>query len=111
MAMAGTAAVAGLAVLLAAAAQPELKAKLELTAESRVVVVICEGATDPETYHKCVGRSVTAVNASKFYSALSTEARGMKSGAVRLPEEPFKSTYQRQVPTKPVMPSVTRAKL
>jgi len=109
--VAGESAVAGLAVLLAAAAQPELKARLGLDENSRVVVVICEGATDPLIYRKCVGRSVEDVNASKFFTALSQEARGMKSGAVKLPEYPFKSTYQRQVPTQPVLPSVTRAKL
>ena len=35
-------------MLLAAAAQPKLKAALGLDDSSRVVVVICEGATDPE---------------------------------------------------------------
>ena len=42
--IAGESGVASVATLLAAAAQPELKAALQLTAESRVAVVICEGS-------------------------------------------------------------------
>ena len=41
---AGDSAVAGLGVLLAAAAQPSLRAKLQLDRRSRVAVIVCEGA-------------------------------------------------------------------
>lgn len=44
---AGESAVAGLGVLIAAAAQPELAAKLGLDASSRVAVIVCEGAFAP----------------------------------------------------------------
>jgi len=74
--VAGESAVAGLAVLLAAAKQPDLKANLGLDEHSRVVVVVCEGATDPVIYEKCVGKSVHAVNSSKFYTKLCAEASG-----------------------------------
>lgn len=98
--IAGESAVAGLAVLVAAAAQPALKAKLGLDAESRVVVVVCEGATDPVIFEQCVGQSVQQVNASKFYTSLSSEARGMGKSAIPLPSESFRSTYQGQTDVK-----------
>ena len=42
---AGESAVAGLGALVAAAAQPGLRADLGLDARSRVVVIVCEGPT------------------------------------------------------------------
>ncbi len=51
---AGESAVAGLAALLAARAEPRLWDDLGLSAESRVFVIGTEGATDPELYHRLV---------------------------------------------------------
>ena len=44
--VAGQSAVASVGVLVAAAAQPALREGLGLDAESRVAVIVCEGATD-----------------------------------------------------------------
>lgn len=52
---AGESAVAGLAVLLRAAADPAARAALGLDAESRVLAFSTEGATDPELYAQLVG--------------------------------------------------------
>ena len=50
--VAGESAVAGLAAVVAAARQPALRAKLGLGPESRVVVVVCEGDSDPDSYRE-----------------------------------------------------------
>jgi diaminopropionate ammonia-lyase len=54
--VAGESAVAGLAGLLAAAGDDEARARLDLDRNSRVVLFGTEGATDPETYARIVGR-------------------------------------------------------
>jgi len=92
--VAGESAVAGLAVVLAAAVQPKLRDALGLNNTSRVVVIVCEGATDPEIYERCVGRSVKDVYSSKFFSSLSTEAF---PNHVEDKPIPFSSAYQGQV--------------
>lgn len=52
--VAGESAVAGLACVLAAAEQPELKATLGLDAESRVLFIGSEGATDEAIYAEMI---------------------------------------------------------
>ncbi|MDQ0561102.1 diaminopropionate ammonia-lyase [Rhizobium mesoamericanum] len=47
----------GLAGLLKAAADPEMRSALSLNAESRIFLVNTEGATDPGKYQEIVGRS------------------------------------------------------
>ncbi|KAJ8610180.1 hypothetical protein CTAYLR_008745 [Chrysophaeum taylorii] len=47
----GESAVAGLAALVAAAKNPDLKAALELDRESRVLVVLCEAPPDLDAHH------------------------------------------------------------
>lgn len=59
----GEAGVGGLAGLLAAAVDPEVREKLGLTAESRVLTIGSEGDTDPALYKELVGRSGDAVRA------------------------------------------------
>ncbi len=59
--VAGESAVAGLAGLLAAAADSDGRAKLGLDKNSRVVLFGTEGDTDPEVYRRIVGRSAAAV--------------------------------------------------
>ncbi|MEM7209493.1 MAG: diaminopropionate ammonia-lyase [Pseudomonadota bacterium] len=59
--VAGESGVAGLSGLIAACQQPSLKTALGLTAQSRVMVIGTEGATDPEIYEQIVGRPATAV--------------------------------------------------
>ena len=54
--VAGESAVAGLAGLLAAAGDDEARATLGLSKNSRVVLFGTEGATDPETYARIIGR-------------------------------------------------------
>lgn len=53
--VAGESAVAGLLALIAAAKQSEWRMKLGLDSRSRVLVIGCEGATDPEIYEQIVG--------------------------------------------------------
>ena len=53
--IAGECAAAGWAALLAAAAQPDLFAKLGLDAQSRALLIGSEGATDPDTYQRLIG--------------------------------------------------------
>ena len=48
---------AGWAGFLAASSDPRLREQLGLDADSRVVIVATEGATDPEVYREIVGRS------------------------------------------------------
>jgi diaminopropionate ammonia-lyase len=52
---AGESAVAGLSVLLSAAADPRARAALGLGEESRVLLFSTEGATDPDLYRRIVG--------------------------------------------------------
>lgn len=54
--VAGESGAAGLAGLLAAADDPEVRAELALDADARVLVVNTEGATDPGAYEDIVGR-------------------------------------------------------
>jgi diaminopropionate ammonia-lyase len=53
--VAGESAVPGLIALVAAAADPELRHALGLSSDSRVLLLGCEGATDPEIYRRMVG--------------------------------------------------------
>ncbi len=59
--VAGESAVAGLAGLIAAAADAPARARLGLDANSHIVLFGTEGATDPETYAAIVGRKPEAV--------------------------------------------------
>ncbi len=61
--VAGESAVAGLAGLLGALARPEVAAALELGPDSRVLLFLTEGDTDPDLYTRIVGRSGAAVRA------------------------------------------------
>jgi diaminopropionate ammonia-lyase len=60
---AGETGVAGLAALMAAAADPEKRRALGLGPDASVLVIGSEGATDPEIYERLVGRSADEVNA------------------------------------------------
>lgn len=53
--VAGESAVAGLVALIAAAKQSEWRMKLGLDSRSRILLIGCEGATDPEIYERIVG--------------------------------------------------------
>ena len=53
--VAGESAVAGLVALVAAAKQSDWRMKLGLDSRSRVLLIGCEGATDPEIYERIVG--------------------------------------------------------
>lgn len=59
--VAGESAVAGLAGLLGALARPEVASALELGPDSRVLLFLTEGDTDPELYTRIAGRSGDAV--------------------------------------------------
>lgn len=61
--VAGESAVAGLAALLAVAADPEARTELNLGPDARVLVFGTEGATDPVLWEELVGRSPAAVEA------------------------------------------------
>lgn len=58
---AGESAVAGLAVLLAAGADPALASAIGIGPESRALIFGSEGASDPDLYQKIVGRSAEDV--------------------------------------------------
>lgn len=58
---AGESAVAGLAGLLLASSNETLRAALDLTSDSRILVLGSEGATDPDLYTRLIGRSPQAV--------------------------------------------------
>lgn len=60
--VAGESAVAGLAGMLAVAADPAARDQLELDPGSRVLLFGTEGATDPETYRQIVGRPAGQVH-------------------------------------------------
>ena len=62
--VAGESAVAGLAGLIAAGRQGDLRERLGLDGDSRVLVLGTEGATDPEVYRAIVGRAAEAVMAA-----------------------------------------------
>jgi diaminopropionate ammonia-lyase len=62
--VAGESAVAGLAGLIAAAADPRARRDLGLSARSRVLLFGTEGDTDPAVYQAIVGRSAAAVRGS-----------------------------------------------
>jgi diaminopropionate ammonia-lyase len=64
--VAGESGGAGLAGLIRSAADPEIRAALDLTESSRVLVINTEGATDPERYAELVGMRPDTV-------AISTE--------------------------------------
>lgn len=64
--VAGESAVAGLAGLLIAQQDPELGARLGLTAESRVLLIGSEGATDDDVYRELVGSSADEVRSGRF---------------------------------------------
>lgn len=66
----GESAAGGYAVLLKAAEDRELKAKLGLDENSQILLFGCEGATDPEIYQKLVGVSATEVFERQKQSAL-----------------------------------------
>ena len=66
--VAGESAVAGLAALLAVAADPDSRRALALDADSRVLLFGTEGATDPDTYRETVGRSAEDVVAAQNLS-------------------------------------------
>ncbi len=53
--IAGESATAGLAALIATAADPVLRRRLELTPDSTVLLIGSEGATDPDLYRQLVG--------------------------------------------------------
>ena len=57
----GASGVAGLGVVVAAGENEELFQRLKFDANSRIVVVICEGAVDEELYEQIVGRSAESV--------------------------------------------------
>jgi diaminopropionate ammonia-lyase len=59
--VAGESGGAGLAGLIRAAADPEIRATLDLNEASRVFVINTEGATDPERYAELVGMRPDAV--------------------------------------------------
>ncbi|PTW50607.1 diaminopropionate ammonia-lyase [Rhodovulum kholense] len=61
--VAGESAVAGLAALMAAAANPEAAAALGLGPDSRVLLFGTEGDTDPALYEKLAGRPAAEVRA------------------------------------------------
>jgi diaminopropionate ammonia-lyase len=68
--VAGESAVAGLAGMLLAANEPQARAALGLTRESRVLVFGTEGDTDPELYRRIVGRDSAAVRGAALQSAV-----------------------------------------
>lgn len=59
--VAGESAVPGLIGLMGIAADPTLRAEIGLGKDSRVLVLGCEGATDPEIYRRLVGAEPTRV--------------------------------------------------
>ncbi len=61
--VAGESGVGGLAGLLAAAADAQARRDLGLDGASRVLVIGSEGDTDPELYHRLVGRTADQVRA------------------------------------------------
>jgi diaminopropionate ammonia-lyase len=62
--VAGESAVAGLAGLLASAADPALRQALGLDENSRVLLIGSEGDTDPELYRSIVGRGAAEVRST-----------------------------------------------
>jgi diaminopropionate ammonia-lyase len=63
--VAGESAVGGIAGLLCVLGREKTTSDLGLNAESKVLVVGTEGATDPDLYNQIVGRSAETVRASR----------------------------------------------
>jgi diaminopropionate ammonia-lyase len=63
--VAGESAAGGMAVLLKAADEPDLRRAIGLTPESHVVLFGLEGATDPEIYEQIVGTPASEVFARR----------------------------------------------
>jgi len=61
---AGESGVAGLAAALLAAQDPDARSLLGITAESRILTIGTEGATDEDLYLQLVGRPAASVRAS-----------------------------------------------
>ncbi len=59
--VAGESGVAGLAAAEAVAADPSMRSALGMGANARVLVIISEGATDPDAYERIVGRTPEAI--------------------------------------------------
>lgn len=64
----------GLAGLICAAANPDVRARLGLDAASRVFVVNTEGATDPERYQELVGMSPADVATGPYSTTQPSES-------------------------------------
>ena len=64
--VAGESGVAGLAGLIEAVSDQQCRTLLGLDEKSRVLVFGTEGATDPESYHKIVGRSAHEVTSGQL---------------------------------------------
>lgn len=71
--VAGESGAAGLAGLLAACVDPDIRQELDLNADSRVLLFNTEGATDEERYHDAVGESSSAVGARAAAARQSQE--------------------------------------
>jgi|GEM_PF-40240 len=82
--VAGESGAAGLAGLLAVAAEPAARRALELSSASRVLVVATEGATDPALYYDLVGNcpGVTAhlMSANRLPTGNSSPSRVDRQG-------------------------------
>ena len=59
--VAGESGVAGLAGLERVASEPSLRSALRLEADTRVLAIVTEGATDTESYQRIVGRAAAEV--------------------------------------------------
>ncbi|WP_312856172.1 pyridoxal-phosphate dependent enzyme [Nocardioides pelophilus] len=75
---AGETGAAAAAALLALADEPEVRGRLGLDHESRVVLLCTEGATDPDGYQRVVGRAPDEVDAAAFSAA--ARRRGRRTG-------------------------------
>ncbi|MBE0574583.1 MAG: diaminopropionate ammonia-lyase [Desulfuromonadales bacterium] len=62
--VAGESAVAGLAALIVACRNPDLRSSLGLDKHSRILLIGTEGATDPDIYRSIVGRTAEEVRSS-----------------------------------------------
>jgi hypothetical protein len=67
--VAGESAVAGLAGLIGALQQPDLRVRLQLNTDSRILLFGTEGATDPVLYRQIVGYGPADVLAGKISTA------------------------------------------
>ena len=57
---------AGLAVAVAAAADPAAREALALGPDSRVLCILCEGATDPDAFERITGTAPEALRGSPY---------------------------------------------